>query len=78
MRWVGRESMQRRSSKPRLRRILSRLTVLSTADISKIGVDGVVKSILDRVGKNPVYITLDIDVVDPSYAPATGSKLRSL
>lgn len=28
------------------------------------------KHIREVVGDNPVYITLDIDVLDPAYAPA--------
>lgn len=28
------------------------------------------KRIREVVGDNPVYITLDIDVLDPSFAPA--------
>lgn len=55
-----------------LRRGPSRLTYAMLS--SDIGVKGVVKKIRDRVGDNPVYITLDIDVVDPSFAPATGSE----
>jgi arginase family enzyme len=28
---------------------------------------------LKKLGKGPVYITLDIDVVDPAFAPGTGT-----
>ncbi|KAJ3557917.1 hypothetical protein NM688_g1211 [Phlebia brevispora] len=42
-------------------------------DIEEIGWRGIVKRIRDIVGDNPVYITLDIDVVDPGQAPATGT-----
>ncbi len=38
-----------------------------------LGIDGIVKRIKDRVGDNKVYISLDIDVVDPAFAPATGT-----
>jgi len=31
------------------------------------------KKIIPAVGQRPVYITLDIDVIDPAYAPGTGS-----
>ncbi|OBZ75176.1 putative agmatinase 1 [Grifola frondosa] len=48
--------------------------VISHADeIEEIGWKGVVKKIKDAVGNNPVYITLDIDVIDPGMAPATGT-----
>ncbi|KAI0373281.1 Arginase/deacetylase [Pilatotrama ljubarskyi] len=42
-------------------------------DVEDMGWEGVVKKIRDTVGDNPVYITLDIDVIDPSMAPATGT-----
>ncbi|KZV81238.1 Arginase/deacetylase [Exidia glandulosa HHB12029] len=48
--------------------------VISHADdIEEVGYKGIVKRILEVVGDNPVYITLDIDVVDPGMAPATGT-----
>jgi agmatinase len=36
-------------------------------------VDHVVKRIRDRVGDNPLYLSIDIDVLDPSHAPGTGT-----
>ncbi|KAI0718552.1 agmatinase [Cerioporus squamosus] len=42
-------------------------------DIEEVGWKGIVKRIRDTVGDNPVYITLDIDVIDPGMAPATGT-----
>jgi len=48
--------------------------VISHADeIEDIGWKGVVQKIRDTVGDNPVYISLDIDVIDPGMAPATGT-----
>jgi len=48
--------------------------VISTAEeFEEIGWRGVVKRIRDTVGDNPVYITLDIDAIDPGSAPATGT-----
>ena len=31
------------------------------------------KRIRDRVGNNPLYLSIDIDVLDPSHAPGTGT-----
>lgn len=42
-------------------------------DIDKIGIDGVIKKIKDRVGDSAVYITVDVDSMDPSTAPASGT-----
>ncbi|OSX64827.1 hypothetical protein POSPLADRAFT_1134059 [Postia placenta MAD-698-R-SB12] len=45
--------------------------VISHADeLEEVGWKGVVKRIRETVGDNPVYITLDIDVIDPGMAPA--------
>lgn len=47
---------------------------ISTDDIDDIGVKGVVATILDRVGtETPVYLSIDIDVIDPGFAPGTGT-----
>ncbi|KDQ15682.1 hypothetical protein BOTBODRAFT_31566 [Botryobasidium botryosum FD-172 SS1] len=51
----------------------SGFALISTDDIDDIGTDGIIQRIRDRVGSGPVYISLDIDVVDPSMAPATGT-----
>ncbi|KAI8961963.1 arginase family protein [Daldinia sp. FL1419] len=42
-------------------------------DIDKIGTAGVISQIKDRVGDSKVYISVDIDVLDPAFAPATGT-----
>lgn len=34
---------------------------------------GLVKRHLKKLGKHPTYVTLDIDVVDPAFAPGTGT-----
>ncbi|KAJ5432864.1 uncharacterized protein N7458_012020 [Penicillium daleae] len=46
---------------------------IEAREIDDIGVKGIVKKTLDVVGKNPVYLSIDIDVLDPSIAPATGT-----
>lgn len=42
-------------------------------DLDKLGIDRVVKKIVDRVGEEYVYLSVDIDVLDPAFAPATGT-----
>ncbi|OAL50771.1 Arginase/deacetylase [Pyrenochaeta sp. DS3sAY3a] len=47
---------------------------IATDDIDEIGVKGVIESILNRVGTDtPVYLSIDIDVIDPGLAPGTGT-----
>ncbi|MCJ1314127.1 hypothetical protein MMC25_007807 [Agyrium rufum] len=47
--------------------------IITARDIDRIGVLGVVDSLKKRVGSSNVYISVDIDVLDPAYAPATGT-----
>lgn len=42
-------------------------------DIDRIGTDEIIKKIKERVGDNPVYISVDVDSMDPSTAPASGT-----
>lgn len=47
---------------------------IATDDIDEIGVKGVISAIMDRVGHDvPVYLSIDIDVLDPGLAPGTGT-----
>lgn len=43
--------------------------IVTARAIDKLGVDGVVAKIRDRVGDSRVYISVDIDVLDPAFAP---------
>lgn len=47
---------------------------ISTDDIDEVGPKGIIKSIMARVGTEiPVYLSIDIDVIDPGLAPGTGT-----
>jgi agmatinase len=46
---------------------------VSTDDIARRGVDEAIDRIRERVGNAPVYVSIDIDVLDPAHAPATGT-----
>lgn len=48
-------------------------TVVHCRDIDRIGVDGVIERIRERVGEHPVYVSIDVDVLDPAFAPGTGT-----
>ena len=47
--------------------------VIRAGDLDVIGIDGAVNAIRCRVGETPVYISVDIDVLDPAFAPGTGT-----
>lgn len=47
---------------------------IETDDIDELGVKGIIKMVMDRVGTEmPVYLSVDIDVLDPGIAPGTGT-----
>ena len=37
------------------------------------GTDKIAERIKKRVGDNPLYLSIDIDVLDPAFAPGTGT-----
>jgi agmatinase len=47
--------------------------VIGTWEIEVLGIVGVVERIRDRVGDRPLYLSIDIDVLDPAFAPGTGT-----
>lgn len=53
---------------------------LTSDDIDDIGTAGIIKAILDAFApaekggeQDPVYLSVDIDVLDPAFAPGTGT-----
>ena len=47
--------------------------VISAPDLDDLGVAGVTERIRERVQDRPVYVSVDIDVLDPAHAPGTGT-----
>jgi agmatinase len=47
--------------------------VIHCDEFQNEGIDHVAKRIKDRVGDNPMYLSIDIDVLDPAHAPGTGT-----
>ena len=46
---------------------------IATDDVAARGTAPVVQRVLTRVGDAPVYVSVDIDVLDPAHAPGTGT-----
>ena len=42
-------------------------------DVRDLGIDAVVERTLEIVGDGPVFVTVDVDVLDPAFAPGTGT-----
>ena len=49
------------------------MNVISAPQIHAKGIDWAIKKTRSIVGDNPVYLTFDIDFLDPAYAPGTGT-----
>lgn len=48
--------------------------IVEAREIDTIGVQGIIDKIVKRVGtERPVYLSIDIDTLDPAFAPATGT-----
>ncbi|PHH91205.1 hypothetical protein CDD83_1311 [Cordyceps sp. RAO-2017] len=46
---------------------------ITNRDIDKLGVSSIIQRIRQRVGNSYVYVSIDIDVLDPAFAPGTGT-----
>ena len=49
------------------------VTVVSTQDVHEMGCPAVVQRVREVIGTAPCYLTFDIDVLDPAFAPGTGT-----
>jgi agmatinase len=47
--------------------------IVTAADVMRRGVDEVTEQLRERVGDRPLYVSVDIDVLDPAHAPGTGT-----
>lgn len=47
--------------------------IVTSSDIYYEGVRAVVGRLRDRIGSRPLYISVDVDVMDPAHAPGTGT-----
>jgi agmatinase len=48
-------------------------SVIRSADLETLGLDEVIGRIRERTAGVPVYLSIDIDVLDPAFAPGTGT-----
>ncbi len=47
--------------------------VVPSTEVDAMGVAGIVEQVRARVEGRPVYVSVDIDVLDPAFAPGTGT-----
>ncbi|KAL4902907.1 hypothetical protein BDW74DRAFT_169195 [Aspergillus multicolor] len=48
-------------------------SIIRASHIDQIGVQGIVRRVKNIVGDMPVYVSIDVDSLDPAFAPATGT-----
>jgi agmatinase len=63
--WPGREEFAWQAERG--------ITSLFMHDVRDLGIREVVRRAVDAVGDGPVFLTVDIDVLDPAFAPGTGT-----
>ncbi len=49
------------------------IAIVDADAVVRLGPEGTVRAIRERVGDGPVYVTFDIDALDPAFAPGTGT-----
>lgn len=47
--------------------------IIHATEFDRFGSAAIVERIRERVGNSPVYVSVDIDVLDPAHAPGTGT-----
>ena len=48
------------------------MTLLGMDECADLGAAGIVQLCREKIGNRPVYVTLDVDGLDPAYMPGTG------
>ncbi|MHA6693594.1 agmatinase [Homoserinimonas sp. A520] len=48
-------------------------TIVTSEEIEERGVEAAIERIRARIGDKPLYVSIDIDVLDPAHAPGTGT-----
>jgi agmatinase len=49
------------------------VTSLFMHDVRNLGIEAVVRRAVEVVGDGPLFLTVDVDVLDPAFAPGTGT-----
>ncbi len=51
----------------------SGMTVIHIEEFERMGIDAVIRKAREVVGDGPVYVSFDVDGLDPAFAPGTGT-----
>ena len=47
--------------------------MINTLEVDRVGVPAIIERLREQVGDLPTYLSIDIDVLDPAFAPGTGT-----
>jgi agmatinase len=47
--------------------------MINCLEVDRVGVPAIVERLRKQVGDLPTYLSIDIDVLDPAFAPGTGT-----
>jgi agmatinase len=47
--------------------------IFNTLEFDRVGVPAIIERLREQVGDLPTYLSIDIDVLDPAFAPGTGT-----
>jgi agmatinase len=47
--------------------------IVHAREVDDLGIRGVIERVVARIEDRPVYVSVDIDVLDPAFAPGTGT-----
>ena len=47
--------------------------IISADEVGERGAPRIVSELRERIGDRPVYVTIDVDAIDPAFAPGTGT-----
>ncbi|NHN88071.1 agmatinase [Acetobacter conturbans] len=51
----------------------SGMTVIHGEDVPKLGTEAILETVRKVIGTGPVYVSFDVDCLDPAFAPGTGT-----
>ena len=51
----------------------SGMTVIHAEEVPKMGIEAIIAKARSVVGDGPVYVSFDVDSLDPAFAPGTGT-----
>jgi len=61
------------TARPQLLRFIFVAGITRFLEVDRVGVPAIIERLREQVGDLPTYLSIDIDVLDPAFAPGTGT-----